>query len=337
MMKDFDFIGIGDTTTDAFIKLKEAEVHCNLDKTNCTISMKFGDKIPYEESVVVPAVGNSANAAVAAARLGLKSALVSNIGDDRYGKEDLGVFQKENVATDFIKINSGKKSNYHFVLLYDGERTILINHESYDYNLPDIGNPKWIYLSSLGYNSLAYHEQIADYLESHPDVKLAFQPGTFQIKAGFNELARIYKNSEIFFCNVEEAKKILNIEDSKISDRAIEVSNLLEKIRNLGPKIVVITDGVKGAYAFDGDNKYFVPNYPDPKDPVDRTGAGDSFSSTIVSSLALGATLEEALSWGPVNSMSVVQYIGAREGLLKKEDIKEYLKKAPSDYKVQKI
>ena len=45
------------------------------------------DKIPYEDVTVVPAVGNSANAAVSAARLGLPVSFVSFVGDDRDGDE----------------------------------------------------------------------------------------------------------------------------------------------------------------------------------------------------------------------------------------------------------
>jgi sugar/nucleoside kinase (ribokinase family) len=77
--------------------------------------------------------------------------------------------------------------------------------------------------------------------------------------------------------------------------------------------------------------------YPDPKPPVDRTGAGDSFSSTFTTALALGKDIPTALSWGPINSMSVVQYIGAQEGLLTREKLEQYLKNAPADYIPKKI
>src|SRR6478672_11872931 len=120
-----DFLGIGDTVTDAFIKLKEATVSCDVNRENCTISMKFGDKIPYEDVFVIPAVGNSANAAVSAARLGLQSALIANIGDDVFGKECLDALEAENVDTEFVKTNAGMKTNYHYVLWYEDDRTIL--------------------------------------------------------------------------------------------------------------------------------------------------------------------------------------------------------------------
>ena len=139
---DYDFIGIGDVVTDAFIHLKEASVNCDINKEKCQICMKFGDKIPYDEVYIIPAVGNSSNASVSASRLGLKSALISNVGDDYYGKECLDALKKENVATEFIKTHAGKKTNYHYVLWFDDDRTILIKHQEYPYALPDINNPK---------------------------------------------------------------------------------------------------------------------------------------------------------------------------------------------------
>ena len=132
----------------------------------------------------------------------------------------------------------------------------------------------------------------------------------------------------MFFCNVEEAKTILNTEE-----RNVKV--LMEIIAKLGPKKVIVTDGIKGAYAYDGAESWFMPIYP--HEPYERTGAGDAFASTVISALALGKPLEEALTWGPVNSMSVVQKIGAQEGLLTREKLEEYLKNAPEDYKIKKI
>lgn len=330
MEKEFDFIAIGDITTDAFIKLKDAKVNCDINEENCMISMRFGDKIPYEELNVIPAVGNSPNAAVSAARLELASAVVTNVGDDKFGAEDIETLKEQGVDTTFVKTNPGKKTNYHFVLSYDAERTILIKHEEFDYSIPEIGTPKWIYLSSLGENSLPHHHEIAKFIKDNPEIKLAFQPGTFQIKLGHEALVDLYEVTELFFCNVEEAKRILNNKD-------LEIKELLTEMHKLGPKIVVITDGPDGAYTYDGNDMLHMPIYPDPKPPVERTGAGDAFSSTFTSALASGKTVSEALMWGPINSMSVVQDIGAQRGLLSREKLEEYLANAPEDYKPTKI
>ncbi len=332
-----DFIAIGDLATDAFIRLKDAEVHCDVKKENCQICLKFADKVPYESVDIVPAVGNSPNVAVGAARLGLKSAIVTNIGDDYHGDEALAKLRQERVDTQFVNRQPGKKTNYHYVLWYEDDRTILVKHEAYDYQLPHLGQPAWIYLSSLGQDATAYHDEIADYLEKYPQIKLAFQPGTFQMSLGAERLARIYQRSEIFFCNVEEAIRILQIEPNDTNELN-DVKTLLTGINKLGPKIVVITDGPSGAYARGEDGVIWqMPIYPDPKPPLERTGAGDAFASTVTVALALGKDLPEALAWGPINAMSVVGQIGAQAGLLTRDQLKKFLADAPAGYKTKRV
>jgi ribokinase len=326
-----NFLAIGDIVTDAFIKLKEAHIHKGLDSIDSNeLCLRFGDKVPYESVEILSAVGNSPNASVSASRLGLSSALLTNIGNDQNGIDCLNNLKKENIDTSFIQTENNKITNYHYVLWYGVERTILIKHEDFTYSLPELPEVDYIYLSSLSENSLEYHKQIAEYLKNHPNTKLAFQPGTFQIKFGTEKLRDIYTHTEVFFCNLEEAQKILNIENK-------DIKILIKGIHDLGPKIVAISDGPNGAYASDGNNIYFIPMYPDIAPPVERTGAGDAFSSTFTVALTLGKTIEEALSWGPINSMNVVQHVGAQKGLLNLSELQDYLSKAPENYKVSKI
>ncbi len=324
-----DFFAVGDIVTEPFIRLKEARVHCNIDDEACEICMRWGDKIPYEKAILMPAVGNASNAAVSAARLGLSSALRAYVGDDRYGPECLEVLKKENVDTQFMVTEAGKQTNYHYVLWYESERTILVKHEDYAYTAPELTeSPKWMYLSSLAENSLPYHHALVALLKQHPDTKLAFQPGTFQMKLGHEALKELYERTELFFCNKEEAERILELPMGQ------NVKILLDGLRALGPKIIVMTDGRHGAYAYDGTRKMFVPMYPDARMPFERTGAGDAFASTVTAALSLGKPLEEALLWGPINSMSVVQDVGAQRGLLTRAQVEEYIAKAPPEYVV---
>ncbi len=333
MAQQYDFVAIGDTTIDAFIELSQEDAKITVDEKTGRkkLEMEFGGKLPYKDVTIVNAVGNSTNAAVAAHRLGLRAALVSNLGHDRNGTDCLDTLRKEGIDTDFVKIHEGKKTNYHYILRYGAERTILIKHEEYPYLLPDFRTPpRFIYFSSIGENGVAFHHEVARYVAEHPETKLAFQPGTFQIRLGYEELKDLYAVTEIFFCNKEEAQDILKTDES-------DIPTLVRKMRELGPKIPVITDGPRGAYALEGDTVWHMPMYPDPKEPVSRTGAGDSFSSTFVSALILGHDVKTALSWGPINSMSVVQHIGAQHGLLTREKILEYLKNAPEYYVPNKI
>ena len=325
-----EFVAIGETTIDAFIKLENADVNCDIDRKNCKICLPFAAKVPYEFVIEVPAVGNAGNASVAASRLGLKSALVANVGRDSDGEKCLGVLKTEGVSTEYVGIQEDKKTNYHYVLWYEDDRTILQKHSEFKYRLPDIGEPNWIYLTSLGKDSDQYHGEITEYLKRFPNVKLAFQPGIFQISLGKEMLRDIYQRSDIFFCNLEEAGRILSL-------NTLGAKELLKRVHALGPKIVIITDGPKGAYAFDGKNMWHQPSYPDPKPPFERTGAGDALASTTVAALTLGKDLETALKWGMINAMSVVQQVGAQKGLLTRLQIEKYLEDAPTDFQTRTI
>lgn len=334
MSQQYDFVAIGDIVIDAFIQLSkdDADVSIDMDTGHQTLHMPFGSKLPYMDVDVVNAVGNSPNAAVSAHRLGLQSALVTNLGQDRNGKDCLESLRTEGVHTEYVKLHEGKKTNYHYVLRYGPERTILINHETYPYALPDFAvPPRFIYFSSIGEHGVPFHHEIAAYVKAHPETKLVFQPGTFQIKLGKEALKDLYEVTEIFFCNKEEAQEILGTTEQ-------HVPTLIRQFRELGPKMPVITDGPHGAYVVDEDDQaWHMPMYPDPAPPVDRTGAGDSFSSTFTCAIALGKTPAEALSWGPVNSMNVVQHIGAQKGLLTRDELLKLLDERPEEYKASKI
>ncbi len=333
MSEQYDFVAIGDIVIDAFIQLSKdaADVSQDMDTGRQTLHMPFGNKLPYDDVVVINAVGNSPNAAVSANRLGLKTALVASLGQDRNGKDCLEALRVEGVHTDYVKLYEGKMTNYHYVLRYGPERTILIKHEKFPYTLPDFQvAPRYLYFSSIGEHGLPFHFEIAKYVKEH-DTKLVFQPGTFQIKLGYEALKEVYEVTDIFFCNLEEAQEILGTDEQ-------HVPTLLRKFKELGPRLPVITDGPHGAYVVDeNDQAWHMPMYPDPADPVDRTGAGDSFASTFTAAIILGKSPAEALTWGPVNSMSVVQHIGAQKGLLTQAELNQFLADKPAEYEAKMI
>lgn len=346
-MPQIDILAIGDTVVDAFIKLKVAEVHTDEKLDQKVICMPFGDKVPFTEAVELVGVGNSANAAVSATRLGLNSALLTCVGSDIYGQKSIDTLAKEGVIANYIHAVEGKKTNYHYVLWFKDERTILINHEIYEYHMPTISPaPKYIYLSSLGENLLSFHTEVSEYLTTHPETKLVFQPGTFQIKFGTEALKDIYINTHIFFCNKEEAVRILQLDVT--ADHSVK--HLLLELRKLGPKLPVITDGPLGAYTYDVDIAHIetlaidentpvihLPIYPDPLPPLERTGAGDAFASTFTSAIIRGKDIRTALIWGSINSMSVCQQIGAQRGLLTEETLQGWIEKAPEGWEIKKI
>ncbi len=333
MDKQIDVLSVGDIVTDDFIKLLDDQARVDDENGTKRLSMEFGLKLPFDHSEVLIGVGNAANAAVSFAKLGLTSSLVTNLGDDQRGRDTIIELQKKKVGVHLVKQHAGHKSNYHYVLWYGEERTILINHENYPYHWPRIAPhevPKWVYFSSIAETAEAYHDELTDWLEREPTVKLAFQPGTFQIKLGAERLKRLYARTELLALNREEAVLVTGGDYHNLHD-------LFDKLHALGPKIVLITDGPAGSYASDGANRFKMPIYPDPAPPKERTGCGDAYTSTFVAALAKGYPLEGALQWAPITPTNVVQHVGAQAGLLDEETLKEWLAKAPAWYKPERI
>jgi sugar/nucleoside kinase (ribokinase family) len=325
-------LAIGDIFTDAFIKLREDKARIDTDPDGSKrLSLPFGSKPPYDSVEIVQAVGPSPNAAVAFSRLGLNAGLMAFLGDDQPGKDSLAYLYKENVDTSTMLAHAGMKSNYYYVLRYGADRTILVKNEEYDYHwITPEKTPDWIYLSLISEASWQLHEDLLAYLEAHPDTKFAFQPGTFHFEWGAEKLAKIYARSHIVVMNREEAVDVTGKSYDSLKE-------LADGLHALGPKIVVITDGPNGSYASYDGKLVTIPNYPDPAAPVDRTGAGDAFASTIVAALALGESIETALTWAPINSMNVVQHLGAQAGLLRREDVDRLLESAPENYRAKEI
>ncbi len=328
----FDILSVGDVVTDAFIRLfKDQAQVVKDDRGGKWLAMPYAAKIPFQEAQVIRAAGNAANAAVSFGRMGLRTGFITNVGNDSTGRDIIEELHKNKVDGRFIRINPGKRSNYNYVLWYGEDRTILINHEHYEYDWPRLlkkDTPRWMYFSSISEDAMEYHDELADWLDDNTEVKLAFQPGTFQMKTGAHRLRRIYKRTEVLILNREEAAKVGG---GKLED----VNDLFDKLHELGPKTVVITDGPDGAYASDGMQRLKMPPYPDVQPPKERTGAGDAFSSTLVAALAKGLELGEALRWAPINSMSVVQKVGSQAGLLTERELLQYLRKAPKNYRAK--
>ncbi len=321
-------LAIGDIFTDAFITLgDDAAKIINEDGVEW-LAVPFGSKPPYQKVDIVKSVGPSPNVAVALSRLGLNAELMAWVGGDDTGEEALEYLKTQNVGTSAMIVEQDKATSYWYVLCYKADRTMLVKSEQYRYEWKDPAQtPDWIYLAYLGEDSWVLHEGLLDYLERNPEIKLALQPGTFQFKWGAEKLAGLYRRSHIVLMNREEAMDVTGRPYDSIK-------NLADGLHELGPEIAVITDGGNGSYASDGSRVLTIPNYPDKAPPLERTGAGDAFSSTFVAALAQGESIETALLWSPINSMNVVQEVGAQAGLQTHDQILEWLDKAPEAYKV---
>jgi sugar/nucleoside kinase (ribokinase family) len=313
MENNFDLLSIGEASVDVFINPTQSESLCKLSDKEALICFSYGDKIPVQ-NLDFSIGGNAANNAVGSSRLGVKTAIVLTLGDDPTGNEILEFLKKENVDTTYTFKQVQTGSNYSVIITYLGERTIFTYHfpRSYEYpiNLPVT---PWIYLTSMGENFKPFYNHIAEWLKKHPQIKMGFNPGSWQLRS-VGDLNEILSLTHIIFVNKEEAQTLTNIKSQQNQEK-----ELLTALKNLGPKIAVITDGENGAYAFDGEKYYKAPILP--VTVHQRTGAGDAFGSGCLSALIKGKSLEEALVWGTLNSASVVGLVGSTKGLLHENEI----------------
>ena len=84
----------------------------------------------------------------------------------------------------------------------------------------------------------------------------------------------------------------------------------------------MVTDGKAGAFAYDGESLF----HAEPREGievVEATGAGDAFASTFTAAQILGKPTHESLHLAMTNAESVLQYKGAKERLLSREELFE--------------
>lgn len=316
----YDVLSLGPVRMDCFVQLPEDEVTevCSVDKKRCMIELGFGEKVSVK-GMEFALGGNAGNNAVGLSRLDLSSAVVGAIGDGWTDGQVAEILRKEGVDTKYIEVKQGEKG-FGVVINYQGERTILSYWSQTKCSFPDDPelSASWVYLTSMGDGYEEFYEKAVNFVKNS-GARLAFNPGTRQIKAGFEHLKYAYEATEILFVNKEEAELILERE------RGAEIKELLTDLRKIGPKIAIITDGGQGTYTFDGEKYLHMPIVP--AEVIERTGAGDAFGSGFLAAFIKGKNVDEALRWGTVNSASVLGYVGPQEGLLNMQRMEEWMER----------
>lgn len=299
---------------DSFLFIHEASVHCTLDKKKCEFCMNNADKV-MADNCAFSVGGNAANTAVSFSRLGFESQLFSVRGDDWIGQQIQATLEKEKVDCRYIQVEPGP-SSYATAIVFQGERNLIIYHVPRDYQLPSFDPVDWVYLTSMGKAFTHAYEKALHFIKT-TNVKVSFNPGSFQLKAGVAKLKPFLAVTEALFVNTEEARNLTELSG------AAGFRDLAEALYDYGPKIVNITDGPKGAYAFDGHQLLFCDIFP--AEVVERTGAGDSYASGFTAARLNGEEISEAMRWGMANSAGVISAIGPQAGLLTKDGMTEAL------------
>lgn len=330
-MDSYDVICVGDVIIDAFLQIHDAVKHCRLNNDS-ELCVAYGGKINVDKCDFLLG-GNACNVSVGISRMGLKSSLIAEIGDDEFSQKIIKGLIKEKVNYSHLLQTKGAASSFAIGLNFKGERTLLVDHVQrlHNFSFDNIFS-KWVYLTSLGKDwQEAYRKTLN--LVKEKSLKLAFNPGSLQLEY-FGELKtesevikEVLTQASVLFVNKEEAVKIFNFQFSVFNENGNtkDIKTLLLNLQRMGPKTVVITDGKNGSYLIDENGKtFFLEMFPGVC--VERTGAGDAYTSGFLSAMILGLPVYDAIRWGSINAASVVQKIGAQAGLLGRDEVENKLK-----------
>jgi sugar/nucleoside kinase (ribokinase family) len=287
----YDLISIGSITRDVFVSTDRGKIFKTLkDKlAPAWLGFELGEKICVD-AIVETGGGVATNLSMGTKKLGLKSSAIgpqkpaiSAIVIDKKTGERIIFYQKSSGAINLAKHNKIKT--------------------------------KWLSVSSLTGKWTKQADQIAKYV-AKTKTGLILLPSTSQIRDDFADLKKLLKIAKILILNKNEALEMT----SKMKNHGSD-NYLIKYLHSLGPEIVCMTDGTKGAWASDGKNILHIPIIR--VKAVDCTGAGDAFAAGFLGFHLKGAPLKESLRAGIINSASVVQHIGTTRGLMTRKEIKK--------------
>ena len=344
----YDVITIGSATIDIFVESDSARVVSVASKEKSTqfMSYQYGSKLEIDD-FSFSVGGGGVNTAANFSNLGLKTSAIIKVGSDFYAQAIQNAVEKRNIDTSNIIKDKNDSSGFSVILLsFEGDRTVLAHRgtnatiKSSEINYDAIKKSKWLYIAPLNGNTNRILDEIADFAERN-DVNMAINLGTTSIKKSKKHLPKVLATAEVIIMNLEEAAMYTEIEprpdskDTKYSNSVIhpDVVQILNELKSTHAKIVVITDGKRGVYAYDGKKYYRAPEFP--AKVISTLGAGDAFASTFVATLErYDWDIKKALEYASVNAASVVENFGALDGFLTFDKIKEKLK-ADKDFKVK--
>jgi len=305
---------------DAFMTLPQKDPQYRMDRESHDFCIRHGEKIDVENYTFCMG-GNATNVAVGLSRLGIKATLCSEIGDDEFSIKIRNALAKEYIDRLFVIENKDKPSNFAVVINYRGDRTIFVQDidREHKYDLSD-ASAEYVYLTSMGREWQKPYKDAVKFAQKH-GAKIVFNPGSRQQREGRATVDHVLRYTEILIVNKEEAGRLVFSENYKNDSNEHDyIKDLAEKLNKSGPKIVVITNGDRGSFCLDPDGKFhYRPMHPG--EPVERTGAGDSYSSGFLAGLIHGASITDAMHWGSINAAAVVAKIGAQAGLLTKIEL----------------
>jgi sugar/nucleoside kinase (ribokinase family) len=321
---------VGDALIDAFLTIHDSNSEVHVDEQSRDFCVRFGDKIDVDRCDFCVG-GNAANVAVGLARLGVHTGLVAEIGDDELSSKITNTLEKENIDRTFVTQKPNMPTSFTVGMNFMGDRTLFVQHikREHEYPFEKMGDTKLFFLTSMGKEWKTPYQNLLEYLKKSSAL-LAFNPGSLQLADRSELIYQLVGRSDFLFVNKEEAETLVfGSVQKEHNNTQLYIEVLMQQLQKMGPKIVVVTNGGHGSYARDEKGENYSLGIDRVK-VVERTGAGDSYTSGFLAAYISGHSVVQAMEWGVKNSAAVVGAIGSQAGLLTKAQMEEKVGKIAS-------
>jgi sulfofructose kinase len=297
-----DFVGLGINSLDTIIRLP------HYPEFNSKISILAATKLPG---------GQTATAAVACQRWGLRSRYIGKIGDDDAGRTQRLEFLREGVEAHLIEV-PGCPSQLAFILVDEssGERTILWQRDARLDLTPGEIPRAWIATTRLLH------------VDGHPCAP-ATAAAQWAHEAGAivtADIDNLYDGVELLLEHVDYV-----IGAREFPYRLTGIADFFEALaeirRRFNSHVVGCTLGCDGVLIWDGSAFRYAPSFR--VSAIDTTGAGDVFHAGFCYSLLRGWTLDYCLDFGCAAAALNCMHSGARGGIRSVDEIARLVSEAP--------
>lgn len=357
-------VTVGSSTVDIITVIADEDIE-RITMANATTSfllLEQGRKIDAE-SISIHCGGGAVNVAVSLQRLDCEAAVLSKVGTDLNankvretlqleGISDTLLIETEDLATGVAVMVSSHDRNA-TIFTHRGANTLLRCEElSQDiFTGLDL-----LYVASLSEGSADCFPYLLR-AGQEAGAKVAANPGIRQLTSRRAEFFEALENLDLLTMNTVEAEALLpGTKSARPGNRPLdldrdgpelmarglqfeglhlELDRFTEELHERGPRFIIVTDGIKGAYLSAEGRLYHCPVLA--TQVAGTAGAGDSFASTMAAYLESGAAPEDALLAATINASSVVEHIDTQTGLLNRAQIARRTEKHAADLTVQRL
>lgn len=301
----FDLISIGSISVDFYFK-GDSLTH-DQERFHLAIGGKYQADFFYQSLG-----GGGANVAIGATKLGLKAAVMGTIGKNQFEKFIVEQLKKNKISYKFCDFVENYYNLSTILLLNSGERSII--HYStgkqklfdHDIKLSNLKEAKNVYLGNLPEVELSEKIRLCRFNRNH-SITTFLNLGTKDCRRPINELKELLLLVDVLIINGHEFAELVKAPYKDIFFKEDIVSHYIPLLKD---KIVIITEGKKGSFAYYKGEVFHVPAKKIEK-IVDTTGAGDGFVAGFISSFTKTQNLEKSMESGASYAAKILQKVGA--------------------------